>query len=291
MSRTRSDAHGRGITFLPASLITGLFLQAWPLQAQQQGTVTGRVVGDETGAPVGAAQVFIETLDIGVLSQADGRYLIQGVPAGTHTLTAVRIGYRTSTAEVTVNAGEAALQDFNLANEALQLDEVIVTGTPGGSQRRAIGNVVDAISIDDIAARAPIATIEDALQGRTPGVHLTPPNAAGGGSKIRIRGHSSMGLAGDPIIYVDGVRLNDNRTNVSRYSNQSRLADFDPNNIESIEIIKGPAAATLYGTEASDGVIQIVTKRGLVGDPTFDFSVELGQNYWPDWEGYNRIAW
>ena len=284
-----------GSRFLVRILLTLLLLAvgqaAEPAQAQLTGTVAGQVTSAQSGQPLGAAQVFIADLDIGVLTQANGRFILLNVPAGTHELTAQRIGYRVAIETVTVAAGQTGVQNFVLAEEALQLDEVIVTGTAGGSQRRAIGNVVDALDVSQIAAQAPIATVEDALIGRTPGVHLIPQNSAGGGSKIRIRGHSSLALAGDPIIYVDGVRLNDNRTDVGRYSNQSRLSDFDPNNIESIEIIKGPAAATLYGTEASNGVIQIVTRRGQSGAPVFDFSVEFGQNYWPDWEGYNRIAW
>ncbi len=276
---------------LSTLLLFGLWAVALPLSAQQTGTIAGQVQSAQGGQLLSAAQVYIADLDIGVLTQANGRYILLNVPAGTHTVTAERIGYRVATAQITVVPGETVVNDFRLSEEALQLDEVIVTGTAGGSQRRAIGNVVAALDVSEIAAGAPITQFEDALIGRTPGVHLQPPTGAGGGSKIRIRGHSSLGLAGDPIIYVDGVRLNDNRTNVGRYYNQSRLADFDPNNIESIEIIKGPAAATLYGTEASNGVIQIVTKRGQTGAPVYEFSAELGQNYWPDWEGYNRLTW
>jgi TonB-linked SusC/RagA family outer membrane protein len=288
MYAARSSA---GILLTTLFLLMGVCLVAEPAEAQQTGTIAGQVASAQGGQPLSAAQVFISDLDIGVLTQANGRFIMVNVPPGTHTVTAERIGYRVATAQVTISAGQTVVENFLLTEEALQLDEVIVTGTAGGSQRRAIGNVVDALDIGAISASAPISTVEDALIGRTPGVHLIPQNAAGGGSKIRIRGHSSLALGGDPIIYVDGVRLNDNRTEVGRFSNMSRLADFDPNTIESIEIIKGPAAATLYGTEASSGVIQIVTRRGQAGAPVFEFSTEVGQNYWPDWEGYNRVAW
>ena len=289
MSRAMFGTRFRGPSLLVAMLL-GLCLQAEPVDAQT-GTITGQVTSAQGGQPIAAAQVFIADLDLGVLSQANGRYTLLNVPAGPHRLTVERIGYRVMTADVVVAAGAPALQNFVLSEEALQLDEVIVTGTAGGSQRRAVGNTVAAVNVGQISAGAPIATVEDALMGRTPGVQLLPATSAGGGSKIRIRGHSSLALAGDPIIYVDGVRLNDNRTAVGRFTNQSRLADFDPNTIESIEIIKGPAAATLYGTEASNGVIQIVTKRGQAGAPAFEFSTEVGQNYWPMWTGYNRRAW
>src|SRR5687768_15012131 len=147
----------------------------------------------------------------GVLTQANGRYVLQNVPAGVHTLTAERIGHRVTTASVTVAAGASVVQNFQMNEEALQLDEVVVTGTAGGSQRRAVGNLVAAVNVSQIASSAPIATVEDALIGRTPGVHLMPATNAGGGSKIRIRGHSSLALAGDPIIYVDGVRSEERR--------------------------------------------------------------------------------
>jgi TonB-linked SusC/RagA family outer membrane protein len=285
-----SEARCRGATLLTA-LILGAGLGE-ELSAQQTGTISGLVTSSQSGQPIPAAQVYISSLDIGVLTQANGRFTLQNVPVGPHQLTAERIGYRSLTQSVVVGPGAVAIRNFVLSEEALQLDEVIVTGTAGGSQRRAVGNTVAAVDVGQISAAAPIATVEDALMGRTPGVQLLPATSAGGGSKIRIRGHSSIALAGDPIIYVDGVRLNDNRTQIGRFVNQSRLADFDPNTIESIEIIKGPAAATLYGTEASNGVIQIVTKRGQAGAPVFEFSAEVGQNYWPTgWTGYNRRAW
>lgn len=248
MSLPSFDSY-RGGTLLTALALVGVLLAA-PLAAQT-GTVTGIVTSAQNGQPISAAQIYISTLDIGVLSQANGRFALINVPAGSHTLSVERIGFRVATAAVTVAAGGTVVQNFTLSEEALALDEVVVTGTAGGSQRRAVGNVVANVAVNQITATAPVATVEDVLIGRTPGVSLIPASSAGGGSKIRIRGHSSMALAGDPIIYVDGVRMNDNRTQVGRFSNQSRLADFDPNTIESIEIIKGPAAATLYGTEAS----------------------------------------
>src|SRR6185369_12395112 len=115
---------------------------------------------------------------------------------------------------------------------------------------------------------------------QTPGVRmLVSGNGAGMGGNIRIRGSSSIGLSNDPIIYVEGVRLNSNTSNETRHDSRSTLQDFDPEDIESIEIIKGPAAATLYGTEASNGVIQIITKRGSEGTPSFEAAVRGGINF------------
>jgi TonB-linked SusC/RagA family outer membrane protein len=253
--------------------------------------ITGRITDAQSGQAVSAAQIFVAALDLGGLSEGNGSYRLQNVPAGVHTVSVLRLGYRAIEQSVTVGAGQTVQLNFALETEALALDAIVVTGTAGGSQRRAVGNVVASVDIANLALRAPVATIEESLAGRTPGVVLLPSTGAGGGSRIRIRGNSSIGLAGDPIIFVDGVRLNANRTQQNRHFNQSRLADFDPADIESIEVIKGPAAATLYGTEAADGVIQIVTKRGQLGAPVFEIGIETGQNWFPDWGSYRRNSW
>ena len=253
--------------------------------------ITGRITDAQSGQAIAAAQVFVSALDLGALSEGNGTYSVQNVPAGTHIVSVQRLGFQSVEQSVTLGAGQTVQLNFTLQSQALALDEIVVTGTAGGSQRRAIGNVVAQVTMDDLTTVAPVANVEEALQGRVPGVVLLPATSAGGGSRIRIRGNSSIGLAGDPIIFVDGIRLNENRARRDRYHSQSRLADFDPADIETIEIIKGPAAATLYGTEASDGVIQIVTKRGQVGAPVFEFSTELGQNWFPQWKSYRRNSW
>src|SRR5688572_8788373 len=123
------------------------------LSAQQ---VTGRITNQQTGEPLAAVQVFIAGSGIGALSQQNGRYLLLNVPAGTHRITAERIGYRSATQEITVTAGQTAVQDFALAEQALGLDEIIVTGTPGGTQRRAIGNVVSSVSAAAVTQITPV---------------------------------------------------------------------------------------------------------------------------------------
>lgn len=247
----------------------------------QTGTITGRVIDAGNGEAVAAAQVFIADLDLGVLTQANGGYNLQEVPVGTHTVTIQRLGFQDETATVQVQDGATVTQNFTLSAAALQLDEVIVTGTAGGSQRRALGNVVDRMDEASLANR-PSIRVEEALGSGIAGVRMqSPAGTAGGTAEIRIRGSSSLALSGEPLIYVDGIRLNTDRVFANRGSSTSRLQDIDPASIESIEIIKGPAAATLYGTEASNGVIQIITKKGVEGETTFDLSVEGGANWQP----------
>src|SRR5688572_16695038 len=184
-----------------------LALLVVPSLAAQQ--VTGRVTDQRSGQPLAAVQVFIAGSGIGALTQQNGRFLLLNVPAGTHTVTAERIGYRSVSAQVTVTAGQTAVQDFTMDEEALGLDEIIVTGTPGGTQRRAIGNSVLSVSAAQIAETSVNTDMKGLLRGRAPGVSLGAGGGIGQGSDITIRGTGSFNRArANPIVFVDGVRVN-----------------------------------------------------------------------------------
>ena len=253
---------------------------------QVVGTITGRVVDAQSGLPVAAAQAFITDLDIGSLSQQNGSYVLANVPAGPRTVTVQRIGYREASQTVTVAAGQTAVLDFRITEEALALDAIVVTGTAGGTQMRAIGNSVNRLAAAAVAEQAALVNVQDMLTARTPGLSFSETSGqVGGGTTIRVRGVSSLSLGTQPLIYVDGVRVDNNASagpNIGDGSQSSSLNTFNPEDIESIEIIKGPAAATLYGTEASAGVIQIITKRGQAGAPRWDLSVRAGSNFMMD---------
>ena len=264
-------------------LMTVAAVGATVLEAQQGGSITGQTMRADTRQPIAAVQIFIPALDIGTLSQANGRYLVQNVPVGTHSVTIARIGFRVQTMEVVVGAGQIAVLDFELNEEALALDEIVVTGTAGGTQRRAIGNVVDRLDASTRLEVSPATNLAQLISQQSPGIR-TPgvQGIVGAGGTIRIRGVASMALGQQPLLFVDGVRV-DNAANVGPAIRggrmASRLNDINPEDIESIEIIKGPAAATLYGTEASNGVVQIITKKGSTGAPVIDFSTRQGFNY------------
>lgn len=266
-------------------LLLAVFLLFPPPAASLQapGVITGRVVagsGAQAQTPLPSTQVFIPELDLGVLTQANGTFVLQNVPAGTHTVTAQRIGYESASREVTVVGGQTAQLDFGLSEQVLALDEVIVTGTPGGTQRRALGNAVADMEFDVETTLTAAGSIEEILGNRLPGVQLTATSGAvGGGTKFRVRGSSSLALSGDPLIYVNGVRMDRPEAFAGRSSSVSTLQDINPSDIERIEVIKGPAAATLYGTEAANGVIQIFTKQGVAGEPVFDASIEGGATF------------
>ena len=256
-----------------------------PQAYAQTGTVTGRVTTDG-GQPLPAVQVSIAALNAGVLGQQNGNFTLQNVPVGTHQLTAQRLGYRAVTQDVTVTAGGTTAVNFTLAQEALALDALVVTGTAGGTQRRAIGNVVTQVDAAVVAEVMPIMSMGELLGARAPGLQFQQVSGVvGQGSPIRIRGVGSVTLGSNPLVFIDGIRAS-NRTDggpqVGGGSAASALDDINPNDVESIEIIKGPAAATLYGTEASAGVIQIITKRGAQGAPQFDLAIHQGARFMRD---------
>ncbi|HUF76637.1 MAG TPA: TonB-dependent receptor [Longimicrobiales bacterium] len=263
----------------------------------QTGSIAGRVVDAQSGQTVPAAQVFISDLDLGVLTQQNGSYILLNVPVGQHTVTVQRIGYRQVDQTVAVAGGETAVLDFRITEEALQLDEIIITGTPGGTQRRAIGNTVTTVSVADVTQDVAITNMQDLLSARTPGLEFSRLSGnVGAGSGITIRGTGSFSSSrNQPIVFVDGIRVNNDVSAGPTVGvvggDVNVLDDFNPEDIASIEIIKGPAAASLYGTEASAGVIQIITKRGQEGSPEFNVSIRQGVNYLADPAGRLGTMW
>lgn len=259
-----------------------------PMAASAQtGQLVGTVTSASTGAPLGEVQVFVVGQNLGALSRADGRYIILNVPAGTYDVTAQRIGFGEVTRSVDITAGGTATVDFALSTEALGLDEIVVTGTAGASTRREIGNTISQINVAEVPD-APIE-VSDMLQASAPGLDVYGGGAAGQGKIIRLRGANSAQLSEAPIIYVDGVRIRstnlpdanppDRRGGRSGNIAVSPLDQINPNDIERIEVIKGSAATTLYGTEAAGGVIQVFTKKGTGGAPVWTAEVQGGTEW------------
>ena len=265
--------------------LAAVVARATPLVAQGTGAVTGEIMEAMTQRPLAGAQVHIPGTPFGAVTNASGRYLIPDVPAGPVVVRVQLIGYGTAERAVTIQAGQTVRVDFELRQSAITLDELVVTGAGVATERRKLGNTVAAIDASRIET-APIANVSEILQGREPGVvaNLTG-GSAGEGSNIRIRGGASISQSNNPIIIVDGVRV-DNGGGMGGLEpgggSPSRLDDIDPATIERIEILKGAAAATLYGTEASNGVIQIFTKSGVAGQPTWRLNVEQGISMYPE---------
>jgi TonB-linked SusC/RagA family outer membrane protein len=244
-------------------------------------------VATHSGAPVTEAQLVIVGTQRGALTGANGRFLIQNVAPGTYQLQVIRIGYETQTQEVTVQAGQVSVANYVLTDQALGLDEIVVTGTAGAARRREVGNSIVQINAGTVAS--PPTNMDQMLQAQSPGLLVSAGNgSAGGGAQIRLRGSVSVSQSNQPIIYVDGVRVRSDpyARNISPTEGAGRggnvtaspLDDINPADIDRIEVLKGSAASTLYGTEAAAGVIQIFTKRGTTGAPRWTMQVDQGFN-------------
>lgn len=264
----------RACTVLAVLGVAGTLGMPVPVHAQQ-GTVTGRVTVSGTGEALSGAQVFIRDLDIGTITGEEGRYQLSDVPVGEHVLRVRILGYNRASRQISVAAGETTTANFSLTVSAVGLEEMVVTAT--GEQRvRSIGHAVDNIAATEIVDRAPVRDFADLLAGRTPGVEIrVGSGTVGAGAFIRIRGASSLATSNQPIVYVDGTRVNANPANltVSTGGQQTGALNINPEDIESIEVLRGASAATLYGTEAANGIVLIRTKDGS------DIGVEEGTRW------------
>ena len=253
------------------------------LAAQTTGSVRGRVTDAASGAPVSGAQVVVEGASVGAITGDDGQYTIGQAPTGARTIVARRIGYTQGRQPVTVAAGQPATADFALRTAAVALDQVVVTGTAAPTSRRALGTSV--ASVDSSALRNTQAVaVDQALQGKVAGAQIVQNsgNPGGGGISVRLRGTSSFISGSDPLYVVDGVIVDNSSAQLrdlgARSNVQNRLADLNPADIERIEVIRGAAAAALYGSRANNGVVQIFTRRGRAGRPRLAFQTRYSDN-------------
>lgn len=246
----------------------------------QTGTVTGIVTDASTGSPLVGVQVVIPGTNQGGLTNRVGRYLLLNVPTGSVEVRAVFLGFGQQTQTVNVSAGGTATADFRLETSAIQLEGVIVNSVTGREQRlREVGTNTTTIDVDQIEP-ATITSMADLLSGRSEGVILQDVNGTtGSGQRIRIRGANSLSLSNEPLVFVDGIQYNSSNDLSIGVGGQEagRLNDLNPNDIANIEIVKGPAAAALYGTAAANGVLLITTKRGRAGAPEWNFYAEYGE--------------
>ncbi|MCG6986778.1 MAG: SusC/RagA family TonB-linked outer membrane protein [Gemmatimonadetes bacterium] len=251
--------------------------------AQATGTVTGTVTDVASGRPLAQAQVHIPALRRGAQANGEGRYLLLNVPAGDYELRVELIGYASGSARITVPPGGTVTQSFQLSTSAIALDELVVTAT-GQQRTREVANAVGTLDVRRQLEQAPEASLMTLLQSKVPGVTIRQSSGSvAAASSIKIRGNTSLGLDNTPLIYVDGARVDNSNSIDAGAGGQdfTRLNDLDPDNIASIEVVKGPAAATLYGTEASAGVIRITTKRGLAGRAVWSYRTEQGVTWDP----------
>jgi outer membrane receptor for ferrienterochelin and colicin len=227
----------------------------------------GVVTSEVTGASLAAVQVFIVDTRIGTLSRENGEYALINVPAGTHRIRAVLIGWGTETQDVTVPAGGSVTIDFELRERAIEMEAIVVTGTPGQARRREIGHDITQVTLADIQNALP-TNVHDVLQGRATGsVVMSASGQPGAGSKIRLRGINSFAMGNQPLVYVDGVRIYSPAASAADEAGQSTsgLDDINATDIERVEVVKGP--------------VQIFTKRGTPGRPIWTLNIDQGMNW------------
>ncbi len=275
--------------------VLGLLLAAAPHMMFAQattGTVRGRVTDAGTGQGIANASVIIDGTRIGASSADNGAFTLSAVPTGTRVITVRRIGYQLARKPVTVNAGDNAVGDIALNVSAVNLSEVVVTGTAAPTEKRKLGTSI--ASVDSVViGRALALTVDQALQGKVPGAQITQNSGGpgGGGISVRLRGTNSFISGSDPLYIVDGVIVDNGSAQLAdlggRSNPQNRLADLNPSDIDRIEIIRGAAAAALYGSRANNGVVQIFTKRGSVGKPRFTLMSRVAQSELREQQPFN----
>ena len=254
----------------------------------QNRQITGSVIEEGTNAPIGAAQIQVRGTTLGVLSRDDGTFTVQAPPRDV-VLVVRRIGY--PPVEQTVAAATNSVR-IVMRRDPLKLEQVVISGQATGISRRNLANSIASVSNEEVA-KVSAPSVDQALQGKIAGTHIsTSTGAPGGGNRVRIRGISSILGNAQPLYVIDGVIVSDvsigSGTNkvtgaagsAISVSNQeapvNRISDINPNDVESVEVLKGSAAAAIYGSKASGGVIIITTKRGSAGRPQFQLRTGVG---------------
>jgi TonB-linked SusC/RagA family outer membrane protein len=254
--------------------------QAWG-QGTTEHTING-TVKDESGAPLPGATVLVVGTNRGTITDSEGNFSLSIPNASGEEITVQTsfIGYQGSQERVKADPGSSTTLSITLRGDPLALDEVVVTGTSVATSKRQLGNAISTVQVSNFPSTV-ATSIDQLLTGKVVGAQITQNSGnPAGGISIRLRGPSTIVGSSDPLYIVDGVIVNNNSPeliDLGGYA-QNRLVDINPNDIERIEIIKGAAAAAIYGSRANNGVVQIFTKRGKAGRPQVEFSTQLRLN-------------
>jgi TonB-linked SusC/RagA family outer membrane protein len=252
------------------------------------GQIDGVVIDASTLAPVPTVSLQIVGSELRQVSRPDGSFQYAGVAPGTYTVRATRLGFRPTEKSIIVRGGTVTKLRIEITPMPLKMNDIITTAS-GSQKRLELGNSVATINADSVVRNAPVRNLSDLIAARAPGVEvLTTSGTVGAGSRVRIRGLGRISGSNDPIVIVNGVRIESDFSNgIGKQFNKaaggfstsasSRLDDIDPNSIESLDILKGPSAATLYGSDAANGVIVITTKQGRAGPARWNVFAERGR--------------
>lgn len=278
---------------MAAALLLMLGAFARPAAAQEPYTLRGTVRDAANQRPLADVTVTLRGTPASTVTNAQGQYTLTArVSPGSYTLTFTQLGRGAATRAVVLGADPTVdVGNVTLSETALQLEGIVATGQGAPVERRQVGNTVATVSGEQINQSPGATSVDQALQGRIPGAVISQNSGApGAGASIRLRGTSSILGGADPLIVIDGVLVDNNfdplvsiGSNNTRQGSavSNRLSDIAPADIERVEVLKGAAAAALYGSRANNGVIQIFTRRGTTGKPQVTLSSELSSSSRP----------
>ena len=288
--------HARQFRFRLTMLL--FFAVSTALFSQNQYTFNGTVTDSGTNAPLASASVFIQGTSFGAIANFDGVYTFTAdLAPGSYVLMVSSLGFTTQRIALELGSNTNIENNVALAEDLLSLDEVVVTGNSVGVNKRTLGNAISSVKAEELVNNGAIA-VDQAISGKISGA-LVQQNSGdpAGGISIRLRGPSTVLGNSDPLYIVDGIIISNSSNSNDLVdlggTSQNRLVDLNPNDIERIEVIKGAAAAAIYGSRASNGVVQIFTKKGKTGAPKFSFSTNVRLNELRKEIDYNTVplAW
>ena len=288
MNKLYKTPVSRQLRRLIGVLVFLAFGQMANAQSSTRYVLKGRVLDDNRQALPGTTIVLVGT-NVGATSDVDGNYTLPVTrKAGPATVAFTAIGYETFRQDVTLGTDETVTVNANMVAATTNLDEVVVTGSTLSAPKRELGNAISTVRAQDIV-QSGSGNLINSLQGKVPGAQITQNSGdPAGGITIRLRGIKSLAGSSDPLYVVDGVIVSNASTNVSQLAlandvgnsnvGQNRLSDINPDDIATLNVINGAAAAAQYGSRAANGVVIITTKRGQSGKPTVTFSTSFNSN-------------
>jgi len=286
----------RSVLFKMILVLSLFLLQSTLMFGQTNDYVfAGRIVDMASETPLSGVSVYIENTNRGASTDFDGNYNFNAsLKPGTYTLVANFIGYKAQRIKIELGNNTQITNNFQLTEDLLNLDEVVVTGNVVGTNKRALGNNVSIVDAGDLTNNASVQ-VDQALQGKITGALVTQNSGdPAGGISVLLRGASSLG-GNQPLYILDGVILNNASNELVDVggNSQNRLADLNPEDIARIEVIKGAAASAIYGSRANNGVVQIFTKKGKIGEPQFTFTSNVRSSSLRKKIDYNKtpLAW
>ena len=265
---------------LVAALLSGWVCAAAAGAQAATGTITGRAIDSTSQLPVANVRISVEGTPRAAITRGDGGFTLVGIPVGTYRVRATRLGNVAQTLDVAVTAGATSTVQFRLAVAATTLTELVVTGY-GAQRREAVTGSVTTVNADD-ANVGQITAPTQLLQGRVPGVNIIQNNGGpGAGVQVRIRGGTSISASNDPLYVIDGVPINNapvEPTSLGQNNSLPRnpLSLINPNDIESITVLKDASATAIYGSRGANGVVQITTRRGSTSRPELTYDTYTG---------------